>query len=498
MSDGSHRFLLLTGILLTVLTLSASESVGPDRRAARPMTLGYEYDIARGKVPKPETMRRVADILSSLGYTQLQVYFKANFAYPGHAIVWKDGAYLTPEDVKAFDAYCRTRGLDLVPYQAGFGHLEPWMKHPEYRKYAEHPSGQFYCTKHGDVMKSMAVCPTNPQSLAFLNGLFDVLLPCCSSKCVNLGCDEVWDLHATNGCSAAVLREKGVGRVYLDFILKLDESMRRRGKTLMFWSDIIRHYPELVRELPPDVVALDWNYEATAAFEQTTEVLRDAPCRFYVCPGTSSWCSFFGRHANMRENVYQAYRSGTRNGAEGLLLTDWGDDGHPQPWLVSLPAIVYTAMLVKNGDRPTDAAVAAKVDEICGCRVGAYLIRLSNVYLKTYAPRDSNGTRLFWLAANPTDFWKTFGNAEHLTQTDYDASVTALREAGGLRDLTGAPDWVNEDVAVLDLLVDFVARRVAGETGPLGNRYRSEYVKLWNRQNLPGGAEASVDAVFGR
>ena len=45
--------------------------------AARPLTLGYEYDIARGKVPKPETMRRVADILASLGYTQLQVYFKA-------------------------------------------------------------------------------------------------------------------------------------------------------------------------------------------------------------------------------------------------------------------------------------------------------------------------------------------------------------------------------------------------------------------------------------
>ena len=74
----------------------------------------------------------------------------------------------------------------------------------------------------------------------------------------------------------------------------------------------------------------------------------------------------------------------------------------------------------------------------------------------------------------------------------------ALREAAQCRDLAGAPGWVRDDVAVLDILVDFVARRVAGEKGPLGDLYRDEYVRLWKRQNLPGGAEASVDEVFGR
>lgn len=45
----------------------------------------------------------------------------------------------------------------------------------------------------------------------------------------------------------------------------------------------------------------------------------------------------------MRINVLTAYNWGKRNGAEGLLLTDWGDGGYPQPWLVSLPALVYTS-----------------------------------------------------------------------------------------------------------------------------------------------------------
>ena len=461
--------------------------------AANAMTLAYEYDITREKTPTAETLRRVADVISSLGYTQLQLYFKDNFAYPDHPAIWRDRAHLTPEEVTAFDAYCRTKGLSLVPYQSSFGHLEPWMAREEYRTFAEHPSGRFESAEFDRAFDAAAVCPTDPRSLDFLNGLFDVLLPCFSSPYANLGCDEVWDLHATTGRSAAELREKGIGRVYLDFILKLRASLASRGKTLMFWSDIIRSYPELVKELPSDVIALDWNYEAHAPFAETTAALKAAPCRFYVCPGTSSWNSYFGRHANMRANVSRAFRYGRKNGAEGLLLTDWGDGGYPQPWLVSLPAIVYASVLCRTGEAPSDADLAAKVDAVCGCRVGAYLIRLANAYLPVANPGSENGTQLYRLASKPS----AYRMPEHLTADDFACAVGRLRAAAALRDLSGAPDWVRDDAALLDLLVDFVSRRVAGEKGSLADAYRSRYTELWLRQNRPQGVEASVTKVFG-
>lgn len=474
--------------LVTILILLASLQPA----FARDMVLGYEYDITREKVPTEATLRRVADIVSSLGYTQLQLYFKDNFAYPEHPEVWRDRAHVTPEEVRAFDGYCKAKGLELVPYQAAFGHLEPWVTRPGCRKFAEHPTDTYYNTEHKREMKSSAVCPTDPQSLVFLNGLFDVLLPCCFSPYVNLGCDEVWDLHANTGRSAAVLREKGVGRVYLDFVLKLRDTLKRRGKTMMFWSDIIRNYPELVDELPSDIIALDWNYEASAPFDLTTAALKRAPCRYYVCPGTSSWCSYFGRHSNMRINVLTAYNWGKRNGAEGLLLTDWGDNGYPQPWLVSLPALVYTSLLMKDGKPPSDEAVAAKVDEICGCKVGASLIRAGNAYLRAFSPTGMNGTLLYRLSSKP----KTFKMPAHLTIRDFESAVSWLREAQAMRNLAGAPDWVKDDVALLDLLTDFVARRVAGEKGPLADVYRERYTELWLRQNRPGGVEESLRRVF--
>jgi len=66
---------------------------------------------------------------------------------------------------------------------------------------------------------------------------------------------------------------------------------------------------------------------------------------FQVCPGTSSWNSFVGRWSNARENVRDAVSSGLRWGAEGMLLTDWGDNGHLQPPAVSLAPLAFAAAL---------------------------------------------------------------------------------------------------------------------------------------------------------
>ena len=101
----------LTSIALASATLAFSLFAG-----AEPVTLGYEYDITRDKTPTQETLRRVVDIVSSLGYTQLHLYFKDNFAYPGHELVWGGRAHLTAGEARELDAYCRGKGVELVPY----------------------------------------------------------------------------------------------------------------------------------------------------------------------------------------------------------------------------------------------------------------------------------------------------------------------------------------------------------------------------------------------
>ncbi len=128
---------------------------------------------------------------------------------------------------------------------------------------------------------------------------------------------------------------------------------------MMFWGDIILKYPKLIPELAsfgvpsrsarrsselhpkppeggtPDLIVLNWGYEADHPFDRETALFAKAKIPFYVCPGTSTWQTLIGRHDNALANLRAAARAGRRHGAMGYLITDWGDGGHPQPLAVS-------------------------------------------------------------------------------------------------------------------------------------------------------------------
>jgi hypothetical protein len=139
--------------------------------------------------------------------------------------------------------------------------------------------------------------------------------------------------------------------VYLDFLKKIHREVSSRGKTMMFWGDIILKYPKLIRELPKNVIALNWGYEANHPFEKEAAQFAKAKILFCVCPGTSAWQTLIGRHDNSLANLRAAAKAGKKFGAAGYLITDWGDGGHPQPLAVSWPMFLAGASLAWNAKR---------------------------------------------------------------------------------------------------------------------------------------------------
>jgi hypothetical protein len=150
------------------------------------------------------------------------------------------------------------------------------------------------------------------------------------------------------GQSKKLCEAKGKGRVYFDFLKKIQRQVSARGKRMMFWGDIILKYPELIRELPKNVVALTWGYEANHPFDAEAAQFAEAKIPFYVCPGTSTWQTLVGKHDNAFANLRAAAKAGKKFGAIGFLNTDWGDGGHPQPLAVSWPLFAAGAALAWN------------------------------------------------------------------------------------------------------------------------------------------------------
>ncbi len=305
---------------------------------------GFMLDVSRDKVPTLTTLFGLVDRLAALRYNQLQLYFEHVFAYRNHETVWRDASPFTTEEIRKLDDYCRSKCIELVPNQNSLGHLERWLKHPEYLPLAELPQGGAPLPWGGTRDYPSAISPTKPETLRFLSELYDELLPSFTSCRFNVGCDEVFDLRG-EGHSAAQVKKFGEGRVIVDFINRLDAEVKSRGRTMMFWADMVLHHPELVKELPHDAVALVWGYEADHPFETQCEAMEKAGIPFYVCPGTSSWRSIAGRTANMRNNIRSALQAAARHGARGMLLCDWGDAGHWQPLCVSYAAIAEAARI---------------------------------------------------------------------------------------------------------------------------------------------------------
>ncbi len=368
---------------------------------------GYMLDVSRDRVPTRETLGRLVDRLARLRFNHLQLYTEHAFAYPGHEEVWRDASPITPEDVHWLDARCAEHGIELAANQNTFGHMERWLCHPRYAERAETPGGW---TTPGGVRRPASVLAPTPENAEFALALVRELSRHFTSRRVNIGCDETFELGA--GRSRAEVATRGRGRVYLEHLLRLLAGLHRDGREVLFWADILRNHPELVGELPrEDTIALLWHYEAPSPPEALPRQVRETLAGlgvaadslggfaaqvggfaerafpFWVCPGTSSWNALVGRLANARANLRDAAEVGRAHGAGGYLLTDWGDNGHLQPPSVSFAPLLDAAGLAWNAERHRDLDLATRLDallfEDAAGELGRVCVKMGDLYRET-------------------------------------------------------------------------------------------------------------------
>ncbi|MBI5930593.1 MAG: family 20 glycosylhydrolase [Chloroflexi bacterium] len=366
---------------------------------------GVMLDVSRDRVPKMETLYALIDKLASWKANQLQLYMEHAFAYQNHREVWAEASPFTGQEILELDAYCRQRHIQLVPNQNSLGHVERWLKFPRYLPLAEKPEGfSVSWDLPGKIRPPSTLNPLDPGSLDLIYGLYDELLPHFTSRLLNVGGDEPWELG--KGKSQAAVEERG-GRVYLEYLLKLHEKVAARGHQMQFWGDIIVKYPDLVPELPTDAVPMLWGYEASDPPESECAMMAAAGLEFYVCPGTSTWNSLAGRTDNAMGNLRTAATNGRQYGATGYLNTEWGDNGHWQPLAPTYLGFAFGAAMSWCVTANTDLDIPTALDlyafqDKAGV-MGRLAYDLGNVY-QLIDPHRHNGNLLVYSLQTPRQF----------------------------------------------------------------------------------------------
>jgi hypothetical protein len=393
---------------------------------------GIMLDVSRGKVPTLDTLLALVDLCVRLKLNVLMLYVEHTFRFRRHPKIGAGASPLDAETLRTLDAYAAENHVELVPNLQSLGHMEHILALPEYAHLAE-------------TEARWTLACAEPGSYELLRDLYDEYLPNFRSPRFCADCDEPWDLG--RGRSKETAEALGPGGLLLDHARRIGELARAHRRQLMIWADFVHNHPERIPEFGRDVVFLDWWYEAEHDFEKVRRFAEHG-LTFWVCPGTSSWNCLFPRMQNALVNVARWADAGRRHGAEGLLITDWGDFGHYNLLGNSWLPYAWAAQQAWSGE--TDARA---FDRAFGALVfGEASGEAARLYRELGAVHDA-GFRVFNGSALQFLYFDELDQAYFVRGTKPAAARRSLRklEAVKQRIAAAAPRFANDPLTHAEL-----------------------------------------------
>lgn len=466
---------------------------------------GFMLDLSRTRVPRMSFLFRLVDQLVKLRFNELQLYTEHTFAYSGQELVWGSSSPMTAEEILCLDRYCKRRGVELVPNQNCFGHMERWLRHPDFHHLAECPNG--FIHPHGGHRAYGSVLKPETESLDFVRGLLTELLPNFSSGTVNIGCDEAWELG--QGHSRDRAERDGREVVYREFVEQLTEMVVSMGRRPQIWADELMREKLTAHNFPPQTIPVIWGYEPGHPFdEHSKRVVRAGFQDFYVAPGTACWNSASGNLDRAIKNIGEAAQQGFANGATGLLLTSWGDGGHQYPAEMMLPSMAFAGMVSWNTSvLPEIAALIPRVTQLINASdaTARALVDLG-LWEAQHLPPVFNASRVFkvclaaktseiapWVEAGHHQYWQSAKEALQRLLLDWQ-NLPESKEKNSLLWAAEVNQWGVERAISYKS-----ATPASSESRQRWARLMGEYQDLWHRDSRPGGyveSQQTLQRVF--
>jgi len=373
---------------------------------------GVYLDCSRGKVPKLSTLKDLVVRLAHWKINELQLYIENVFTFKKHPDIGKGYSPFTPNEILELQDFCKLHHVRLAGSLASFGHLEKILALPKYRHLGELPG-------YRGLPGGTTLCPVDAGSIKLISELYSEFIPLFEAEDFNVCCDETWELG--EGKSKKLAERIGKGRVYLDFILKIYRLCKKYKKRMNIWADIVLKHPELLNKLPKDIVLLNWEYEQNGKNIYKTKELAKAGLPFMVCPGTSGWLTHGSRLPNSMANVANFAKQGRKFHAEGLLNTDWGDNGHRNFLGASLHSFAHGAAQSWNGKKVDNKKFT---ENFCFHFFGENTGRLADIIRLLGSSYITCGTNV------PNKSWLYFALVEPMKNIQPDSYINMMNEKG--------------------------------------------------------------------
>lgn len=471
---------------------------------------GLMLDISRAKVLNVSSIKKIIDLIAELKYNHLELYVEGfSYEYKNIKEALADKNYLTQEEYLEVEKYAIEKYIDFVPNQNGFGHMSDWLALDKFKELAECPDG---FEIWGSKRPPSTLDPTNPKSFELVKQMYEEMIPFTKSKYFNMNFDEPYELG--HGKSKQECLKTSTEDVYIEYLEKLANVVRKYNKTPMIWGDVLVKHPDKISKLSKDIVFIDWGYNKAYDFVNHAKMLEELKVKYLLAPGTSTWSSITGRFIDMKETIENSTCSSKKYHGLGILLTDWGDMGHLQYLPSSYLGFIYGAMLSWSSGTIEDAEKYLAIilnDET----LAKVIVELSHYHELEGEYRDY-GTRLFasimWAehGRRQDDKVNFFLNRMKSNIISYEA-VQKLHDLfiQEKNELQNAKECLEKDeikiaILLLETLLDINERLhsyldncIVNFDEPIKNleKYLENHKKLWLARNIKEGYAFSANRI---
>ncbi len=327
--------------------------------------LGIMIDCSRNSVMNVQAVKGFVDMMVQMGYDTLMLYTEDTFEvnnepYFGHM----RGRY-TKEELKELDAYCSAKGIELVSCIQTLAHL----------------NSIFRWTKvYGRINDCDDILLVDvDRTYELIDHMFATISECFSSKLIHIGMDEAYKVGLGKHLDRFGYEER------FDLINrhlhKVCDLADKYGMKPMIWSDMFcklalnsgDYYGEASLEeirkranLPENICLMYWDYYSSdvSRYERMIQTNKAFDRHVMFAGGAWTWKGFAPDNGLSIMNTKAAVEACRNQGVTDMLFTVWGDDGGECSTLAVLPALFYTAELVRgNSD---EASIKAKFEKIFG------------------------------------------------------------------------------------------------------------------------------------
>ena len=301
---------------------------------------GVMLDMSRNGVMRVSEVKRYVDYISAFGYNSLQLYTEDTYEMEGEPFFGYLRGRYTREELKEIDAYCLSKGVELIPCIQTLAHLNQIFRWDAYAPI-------------NDTRDILLV--GDERTYALIDKMFKTAAECFTSRKINIGMDEAFML----GCGKYLERNgyrKGyeIIREHLDRVLII---AKKYGFSPMMWSDMFFRLatggPYAIPEkgldeaafqaVPQEISLIYWDYYSTDGkhYKEMIAAHQQFNRDLWFAGGAWTWVGFAPANHFSIKSMEKAMVACKQAGLNNVFITVWGDNGRECSPFAILPTLFY-------------------------------------------------------------------------------------------------------------------------------------------------------------